>query len=250
MVDAGGGIRVKKFYDLAGEVSGPGRLPELVGYDAYCVVAPRESQHGLGEVGPSRAVEPGGAHDVGAVRIGCDGEPFTLGLGAAIRRDRVQGCRLVVWRRRRPVEHVVSGDLNELGVDFRCRDREVLRASGVDGKCVGFVGLRIIHLRVRGCIDHYIVPGDRRTHGIEVGDVEVGAAKCGDVPPRQRVLKVLTEHACCTGDEVPHSAARSFKGSHQTRLSRYHCTTSASPCSNGTCGLYPSSAWILPMSTL
>ena len=108
VIDAGSGIRVEQFHDLAGEIPGPGRLAELVGHHAHGVMARREAQHGFREIGATGAVEPGGANDVGAIRIRGEGEPFALGLGAAVGGDRVERCRLVVGFGRRTVEDVVG----------------------------------------------------------------------------------------------------------------------------------------------
>jgi hypothetical protein len=112
-------------------------------------------------------------------------------------------------------------------------------ARRVDRPCLVLVLLGRVHRGVGGEVDDDVVPGDRRADRGLVGDVELGARGRGHVVRGEGGQEVLPEHAAAAGDEdAAHagSSARCFSGSHQERLSRYHWTTSARPCSNGTCG--------------
>ena len=69
-------------------------------------------------------------------------------------------------------------------------------------------------------------------YGVEVISAVWGKTPIGVRPvatgPRNRQLAAHDRGQL--GAVVGHSVARSFSGSHQVRLSRYHCTVSARPC--------------------
>ena len=105
------------------------------------------------------------------------------------------------------------------------------------------VGLRRVDRRVRGGVDDHVVALDGGEDGVTVGDVELGAPEQGHVAAEQGLDEVGAQHAAGAGDEVlgvlgrrHQRAARSLRGSHHWRLSRYHCTTSARPWAKGTWG--------------
>ena len=113
VVDARRGIRVEQRDDLGGEVGRPGRLADAGRRrptTVSCVAASRSIV--AAKLGPSRAVEPGGAHDVRAVRmrgaatsaspaallrpyalIGSRGASSAYGVGARCRRRRSRSTR-------------------------------------------------------------------------------------------------------------------------------------------------------------
>jgi hypothetical protein len=117
-------------------------------------------------------------------------------------------------------------------------DRQVLDAERVDRVCLVLIRFGAVDIGVSRDIDDEIVSDGGRLHGAPVRHVELGASERCDLSAArsssgQSLLQVPTEHAGGAGDEIAgHSAARAFSGSHQARLSRYHCTTSASPWSN------------------
>ncbi len=238
VVDTGGGVRVHELDDPGGQVTRPRGLAHLVGDHRHRVVRPREPEHRRGEVRPVRAVDPGGPDDVRRVRCDAADVRLAVRLGPPVGVQRVGRGVLGVGRGAVAVEHVVRRDRQQLRTVPDGRLGEQPRAGGVDRRRVVLVALGVVDLRVRRGVDDDVVPCDGRVDRRRVRDVEVGTTERGDVTTLQRVLQVATEHAGGAGDQVAgHArAARSFSGSHQARLSRYHCTTSARPCSNGTCG--------------
>ena len=214
------------------------------------------------------AVKPGGAHDVAAIGVELGDQFLTERFASTVGRDGVDGGIFGVGGGRGAVEDVVGGVLHQGRTDRGRRLCKVSCARAVDGGCPFFVSFGIIDGGVGGGVDDDVVAGDGFDNRGKVGDIEVGASERGDVTTGQHCLEVPAEHARGTSDQIathdflpvcggesamphpipprsdgrratdstPYSAARSFNGSHHERLSRYHCTTSARPCSKGTWG--------------
>lgn len=108
-------------------------------------------------------------------------------------------------------------------------------AGAVDPQRGVLLGLRVVDRGPGGAVHHdggAVLP-EGLAYRLRVGDVQCRPVRGdrGDVLTGEPGQDVLAQHPGGSGDQPDgaHRAARSFSGSHQARLSRYHCTVSARP---------------------
>ena len=159
-----------------------------------------------------------------------------------------------------PAEHVVGGYVHQPGAAGRARGRDVLRAPPVDCEGLVLAGLGIIDRGPGRAVDDDRGPDaqDEGADGRLVGHVKVPAQQAGHVLAQaaQNIDNVPAEHPARPGDQPsrhgaprapavwaagcgPGSRRGSLSGSHQERLSRYHCTVARRPSVNRVPGAKP-----------
>ena len=224
--------------DQAGDVHRPGRLAHLVGDDVDGVALGGQPQHGAREVRAARARR---ARRCARCR-GWGGRraPVARPRPWCGRRRRADAAARPRGRARRPCRRTRSRW--RAWTNWRPggggRARRVLRADGVDRRCASSSWVSASSTRVyAAALTTTSTPraaastaaASRMSSSALVGAVDLAA---------ERATQIGAEHPGAAEQERAHqaSAARALSGSHQSRLSRYHCTTSASPCSNGTSG--------------
>jgi hypothetical protein len=158
MVEAGEhltvGARLHGANRVCGDVGqefGAGRGADLVGDDFQLVALFRQTQHGLGEVGAARGVDPAGAEDEVARAAG-DGL-FAFELGLAIDAERAGGVGLFPRRRAAAVEDVVGRVVDEPGAELLGFVGEDAGGERVDRAHEFGFGLGLVDGGVRGGVD-------------------------------------------------------------------------------------------------
>ena len=257
VVDAGPGRRAGQRDDLVGDIDRPGGLPPLVGDDIDERPLGFQADHRPDEIGPVRPVQPGGPHHIPG--LGKEPEDGLLPgqFGAPVGGARRGVVILRVGSNAIPAEHVVGGHVHQPGAAGRARGGDVLRASPVDQEGLVLASLGIIDGGPGRAVHDDGGPGaqDEGADGRGVCYVEVRAPQAGHVlaPAVQDTDKVPAEHPASPGDQPfrhgapwalaeracsrgPGSPGGDLSGSHQERLSRYHCTVARRPSANGVRG--------------
>ncbi len=234
------------------EVGGERRTAALVVDEGHRVAGDRQPAHQLDHVVAVLTAHPRRAHDRHVLA-----EDVERGLLARKLRPAVDGLRVgrivfSIGAIERPVEHVVGGDVHEVCVRVSARGSQHTDAVFVDVERSVDLGLATIHRRERGTVDDRIQArrSDDTVDVVLVRDVELravdsdhlvaGCAQMGD--------DIGPELARGSGDQHPHRPARSFSGSHHSRLVRYHSTVAARFSSKLRDSVQPSSV-IFEMST-
>src|SRR6266545_924487 len=142
-----------------GQVRRPGGAADLVGDHLEQRPLAGQPQDRLDEVAAGVAVHPGGADQVVAAPDLAQG--LLAGqLGAAVDAGRLGRVVLAVALRsaqaRLPVEDVVGGEVQQLGVDLRAGQGEVARAEAVVAEGAVRVALATVHVGPRGRVQHQV----------------------------------------------------------------------------------------------
>ena len=172
-------------------------------------------------------------------------------LAGPVDRPGVGAVPLVVGLGLVAGEHIVGGDVAQVGVEPAGGFGQVAHRKGVDQISLVGVGLAGVHRGVGRAVDHCVGadPSDGTQHLIPAGDVQVLASRGDDLVARggEPCRHVVAELPARAGDENSHGIP-SLSGSHHQRLSRYQSTVAARASSNWRCGVHPK-AVILAAST-
>jgi hypothetical protein len=249
VVDAGRRPGLDQRDDLMSHINRPGRLAVLVIHHVQLGPLPLKPDHRPDEIRAVGAIEPGGPHHVPAIGKLAQHGLFPGQLGAPVSTPRRRDAVLRIRPLRCPVEHVVSGQLDEARATGRARGGEGGRAAAVDRERRILVRLGGVDRRPGSAIDDNVrpqLPG-RGTDGGDVRYVEFTAVQAGGlgaVTP-QPGQQVVSEHPLRASDQPPaHGASAgpagaAFSGSHQLRFSSYQRTVAFSASANGLAGAYP-----------
>ena len=161
------------------DVLGGGRAAALVVDHADLVTGLGQPQHGLGEVGAMRGVDPGQAHCHSARVRGGD-RLLAFELRLAIDAGRAGGVVLKIRPGLGPVEHEVGREVDKRGADLlrgfggRSRPIAVERERGIG------LALGPVDRGIGSGVDHDVraMRGDGTTHAVRVGQIDRGPAKC------------------------------------------------------------------------
>ena len=252
MVDARTGRRTNQGHDLPGHLGGPGGLAILVVDHVDGRTLALQVDHRAHEARPVRPVQPGRPDYV--ARPGQAAEHRALGrqLGPPVGGPRRWDVVLSVGPLGGPGEDVVGRRLHQAGLHGRAGGGQIGCAAAVHHQRLLLMCLGVVHGGPgRAVNDHIRAQGGQDVgDGSGVGHVKAGPVQGGHALPAaaQHGDQVTAEHAAGPGHQPPAhdacpasagaaapvagaapSALGCFSGSHQARLSRYHCTVSARP---------------------
>lgn len=137
------------------QVGGVSRRAELIGYDGYFLVCLPETEHGLHEVVPVLAEDPGNAHDEifpedAAHRF----FPFPFCLSVDV--ERMDGVVHFMGSIAVIAEDIVRADVDHLRIDLPADFRNVRRAVDVHVPALFRLVFRFIYRRVGRAVNDRI----------------------------------------------------------------------------------------------
>ncbi len=200
-----------------------------------------ELQHGGDEVAAVLAVEPGGADDAPGLRQQLPHGLLADQLAAPIGVQRVGGGVLGVGGGAVAVQHVVGGDVQQPGAggsagggqvaDDRCRSRRWRRPPRSPRRSTS------VQAAAFTTMSWPTTAAATASGSVRSSSARVRAVVFASGSAASRDSQVLPEHSGRTDDQPGtghrESSAFAFSGSHQSRLSRYQATVSASPSLEG-----------------
>ena len=158
----------------ARQVRRVGGTAELVAHHLHFGALAAQAQHGLHEVMAVQAEHPGRAHNEVPGHEAADGF-LALSLGEAVDVLRAIGGGGLVGLVAIAAEHIVGGDIEQLGIHRQGGADKVQRAHAIHGSALLRLLLGAIHRGVGRAMDDGVrgIAAHGGHHGLAVGEVKV-----------------------------------------------------------------------------